>query len=82
MWVVVKIMVPFLRTLNIRCRIKYYRDPKRDHNFDNRPCVARELDSTIVRNIHLGHRMEAMQVEWRVEIRLRGPFPTVLYFHE
>ena len=28
---------PFLGTLNVRCRIKYNRDPKRDHNFDNHP---------------------------------------------
>ena len=33
MWVVVKIMVPFLGTLNIRCPI-IVGNPKRDHNFD------------------------------------------------
>ena len=27
---------PFLGILNIRCHI-IYRDPKRDHNFDNHP---------------------------------------------
>ena len=31
---VVKIMGPFLGTLNIN------RDPKRDHNFDNHPCLG------------------------------------------
>ena len=35
-WVVVKIMVPFLGTLNTRCRI-LLRTQKRDHNFDNHP---------------------------------------------
>ena len=29
---------PFLCTLNIRCRI-IIRDPERDHNFDNHPCL-------------------------------------------
>ena len=40
MWVVVKIMVPFLGTLNIRCRI-IIGTPKRGHNFDNHPCGCR-----------------------------------------
>ena len=35
-WVVVKIMVPLLGTLNIRCRI-IMGTQKRDHNFDNHP---------------------------------------------
>ena len=37
MWVVVKIMVPFLGALNVRCRI-VIGTQKRDHNFDNHPC--------------------------------------------
>ena len=37
MWVVVKIMVPFFGTLNIRCCNKIGIQ-KMDHNFDNHPC--------------------------------------------
>ena len=33
-WVVVKLMVPFFGTLNLR--LPYYnKDPKKDHHFDN-----------------------------------------------
>ena len=35
LWVVVKIMVPFWIPIIIRHLI--FRDPKRDHNFDNHP---------------------------------------------
>ena len=35
-WLVVKIMLPFWGTLNIRCRI-ILGIQKRDHNFDNDP---------------------------------------------
>ena len=37
MWVVVKIRVPFLGALNIRCRT-ILGTQERCHNFDNHPC--------------------------------------------
>ena len=30
-----------LGPLNTRCRIKYIKDPKRDHSFNNHPCAVR-----------------------------------------
>ena len=39
MWVVVKIMVLFLDTLNNRWVPYFVKDPKRDHNFDNYPHI-------------------------------------------
>ena len=42
-------------TLNTRCR-KYNRDPKRDHNFDNHPCMSKASAAAISANRALGHR--------------------------
>ena len=39
MWVVVKIIGPFLGTLNNRCRTIIWTQ-KREHNLDNRPCTS------------------------------------------
>ena len=43
----VKIMVPFWGTLNIRCRTRVGTQ-KRDHNFDNHPCIITILLSILI----------------------------------